>query len=565
MESARNLLSSSSSSPPFPRRVLSRNSLPSASSGAVPSVPSPTRPRAITMSIPLQEQRNECRPLLHVIRDDTSLQVLRNRKQVETEVVTTREKGLDESESLFEYIEYHCRRWPGLWYLFPSITTRNNQYVNMQSVAINPKKLTDSELSTMVSLAKKALEASKEAASLADSTLLGTDLDFALSPSSSISLSTSTATSVDIRKEEVKTVRSARLLERQSKRRRVPKPKGVVTGYESSKKMDTKRRLNEGFDPNDPLRMFLWGPETKILLTFEEESELILKIQDLLKLEQVKTRLQSQSGHEPTQLEWAEAIGISCQDLQSQLHSGYSCQEKLINANLRLVVHIAKQYQGRGLSLPDLLQEGSMGLMKSVKKFKPQAGCRFATYAYWWIRQAVRKAIFQNSRTIRLPENVYALLGKVMEAKRSYIQEGHHHPSKEEVAKRAGISVDKLENLASTTRSPLSLQQPVWADQDTTFQEITADTGVEIPDLSVSKQLMRRHVRTLLSTLSPRERQIIKLRYGIDGGEERSLSDIGNIFGLSKERVRQLESRALYKLKQCLSSHGLHAYGHLVI
>ncbi|XP_056171517.1 RNA polymerase sigma factor sigF, chloroplastic-like [Syzygium oleosum] len=183
-----------------------------------------------------------------------------------------------------------------------------------------------------------------------------------------------------------------------------------------------------------------------------------------------------------------------------------------------------------------------MGLMKSIEKFKPQAGCQLATYAYWWIRQTVRKAIFQNSRTIRLPENVYALLSKVMEAKRSYIQEGHHHPSKEQEAKRAGISVHKLEKLASTTTPPLSLQQPLWADQDTTFQEIIADTGVEIPDLSVSKQLMRRDVRNLLSTLSPRERQIMKLRYGIDGGEQGSLSDIGNIFGLSKERVRQLES-----------------------
>ncbi|KAF8007713.1 hypothetical protein BT93_K1647 [Corymbia citriodora subsp. variegata] len=448
---------------------------------------------------------------------------------------------------------------PRFPFRLPSIKTRDNQCSDMQSVTINPKKLTDNELSNVVSLAKKALEASRKAASLADFTLLETDLNFALSPS------TSTATSVAIQKEEVKTVRSTRLLERQSKKRRVSKPKGVVTGNKSSKRLDTKRKLNVGFDPNDPLRMFLWGPETKVLLTFKEESELILKIQDLLKLEQVKTRLQSQSGHEPTLLEWAEAIGISCQDLQSQLHSGYSCKEKLINANLRLVVHIAKRYQGRGLSLLDLLQEGSMGLMKSVEKFKPQAGCRFATYAYWWIRQTVRKAIFQNSRTIRLPENVYALLGKVMEAKRSYIQEGHRHPSKEQVAKRAGISVDKLENLASTTRMPLSLQQPVWADQDTTFQEITADTGVEIPDLSVSKQLMRRHVRNLLSTLSPKERRIIKLRYGIDDGEQRSLSDIGNIFGLSKERVRQLESRALYKLKQCLRSHGLHAYGPLVI
>ncbi|KAI6673270.1 hypothetical protein NL676_001176 [Syzygium grande] len=218
MESARNLLSSSSSAPPlFPRRALARNSLPSASSGAVPSVPSLSRARAITMSVHLQEQRNEDRPLLHVIQDDKSLQVSRNRKQTETGVVTLRDKSLDESESLFQDFEYHCRRWPGLWYLLPSIKTRDNQYSNMQPVTINPKKLTNDELSNVVSLAKKALEASREAALLADSTLLGTDLDFALSPS------TSTATLVDIRKEEVKTVRSTRLLERQSKKEEAAK------------------------------------------------------------------------------------------------------------------------------------------------------------------------------------------------------------------------------------------------------------------------------------------------------------------------------------------------------
>ncbi|PKI57600.1 hypothetical protein CRG98_021928 [Punica granatum] len=206
-----------------------------------------------------------------------------------------------------------------------------------------------------------------------------------------------------------------------------------------------------------------------------------------------------------------------------------------------------------------------MGLIKSIEKFKPQAGCRFATYAYWWIRQTVRKAIFQHSRTIRLPENVYGLLNKVMEAKRSYVQEGNYRPSKEQIAKRVGITVDKLEKLMVTTRTPLSMQQPVWMDQETTFQEITADTGIEIPDVSVTKQLMRQHVRNLLGILSPKERRIIRLRFGIEDGEQKSLSEIGDIFGLSKERVRQLENRALYKLKQCLSSHGLDAYGDLLV
>ena len=122
-----------------------------------------------------------------------------------------------------------------------------------------------------------------------------------------------------------------------------------------------------------------------------------------MRLVKVKSKLQSQFGREPTLVEWAEAMGLSCSALQAELHSGNRSREKLINANLRMVVHIAKQYQGRGLSLQDLLQEGSMGLMKSVEKFKPQVGCRFATYAYWWIRQTITKFIMQHSRTIRLP------------------------------------------------------------------------------------------------------------------------------------------------------------------
>ncbi|KAF3438777.1 hypothetical protein FNV43_RR21541 [Rhamnella rubrinervis] len=205
---------------------------------------------------------------------------------------------------------------------------------------------------------------------------------------------------------------------------------------------------------------------------------------------------------------------------------------------------------------------GSRGLMRSVEKFKLQAGCRFGTYAYWWIRQTIRKAIFQHSRTIRLPvmakllsnfslwdfllglENVYTLIAKVLDARRLYIREGNHYPSKEDLAKRVAITVEKLEKLLFTTGMPLSMQQPVWADQDTTFQVI-ADPGIEITDASVAKQLMRHHVRNLLGILSQRERPIIALRFGIKDGKHKSLSGIGNLYGLSRERVRQ-ESRALY-------------------
>ncbi|XVE76152.1 hypothetical protein DITRI_Ditri12bG0150600 [Diplodiscus trichospermus] len=272
-------------------------------------------------------------------------------------------------------------------------------------------------------------------------------------------------------------------------------------------RMDVRRKLRESFDSNDPLRLFLWGPETKQLLTAKEESELVIQVQDLKRLVKVKSKLQSQFGREPTLVEWAQAMALSCPVLQAKLHSGNRSREKLIYANLRMVVHIAKQYQGRGLSLQDLLQEESMGLMKGIEKFKPQVGCRVATYAYWWIRKTITKSIMQHSRTILLPENLYSLLGKVLDAKKSYIQEGNHCPSKEELARRVGITVEKLDKLLLTTRMPLSMQQPVWADQDTTFQEVTPDTGIETPDVSVAKQLMRQHKRNLLSVLSPKERR----------------------------------------------------------
>ncbi|RVW30125.1 RNA polymerase sigma factor sigF, chloroplastic [Vitis vinifera] len=383
----------------------------------------------------------------------------------------------------------------------------------MKSITTDIENSMDVKPCDVLALAKKALSASKQAVSLYENAkLLGADLEDSPSP-----------------------------------------------------RAEVQRKINEGYDPKDPLRLFLWGPETRKLLTAKEESELIVQIQELMRLEEVKKRLQSHLKREPTVVEWAEAVGLSCQVLQSQLHSGNRSRQKLIYANLRMVVHIAKQYQGRGLNLQDLLQEGSMGLMNSVEKFKPNAGCRFASYAYWWIRQAVRKAIFQHSRTIRLPENMYSLLGKVKEAKRLFIQEGHHDPTKEEIAERVGITIEKLQRLLLHTRMPLSMQQPVWADQDTTFQEVTADTGIEIPDVSVAKQLMRQHVRNLLHVLTPKERRIIRLRFGIGDGIPRTLSEIGLVFGFSKERVRQLEQRALHKLKQCLSSHGLESYTDLLV
>uniref|UniRef100_A0A2N9I5X4 RNA polymerase sigma-70 domain-containing protein n=1 Tax=Fagus sylvatica TaxID=28930 RepID=A0A2N9I5X4_FAGSY len=497
---------------------------------AVTSMPSTSIARRSPTSVLLQEQCDENGLLLHMFKEDITPRAMLDKRQMETGASVHEEKNPGNSDQLMQDFERQLLHWPGLWNLFPSLQIGQNTFssLTLQSVTTDLENPMDVEPCNVVAIAKKALSASKEAALLAeDSKYIGVDFDDSLS---------SGFGSRSLVPEEDKTVRSTRLLERRSKKRRGPKSEVMINEAYISRNVDVKRKINEGFDPNDPLRLFLWGPETKQLLTFKEESELIAQVQDLIKLEQVKSRLQSHFGREPTLVEWAEGAGLSYRVLQSQLHSCNSSRKKLIYANLRMVVHIAKQYLGRGLSFQDLLQEGSMGLMKSVGKFKPQAGCRFGTYAYWWIRQTIRKAIFQHSRSIRLPENVHTLLGKVMESKRVLIQEGNHHPTKEELARRVGITVDKLEKLLYTTRKPLSMQQPVWSDQDTTFQEVTADSSIEIPDVSVAKQLMRRHVRSLLSILSPRERQIIRLRYGIEDSKQKSLSEIGNIFGLSKER-----------------------------
>ncbi|KAH9671463.1 RNA polymerase sigma factor sigF [Citrus sinensis] len=604
----RNLLSSP---PSFPSRTRVKHSLSSSASSsssssvlmhneqsapAVASVPTSSVARHFPTSVLLQEQRDEYRPLLHMFKEDKTSQATSDSRNMETEAFFVEEKNSGDLDQLVQDLEHQFLHWPDLWNLSPPMKRGEDPSVSltMQSLSNDTEESVDAEPFDAVALARKALSASKEAASLAENPKLN-GAEF-----TDISLTSSLGYPL----EEVKTVRSTQFLERRSKKRKVSKPK--VTNHETynSRKASVKKKLSEGFDRNDPLRLFLWGPETRKLLTADEEFELIAQIQDLIRLEKEKSKLQSQFGREPTLIEWAKAIGLSCRDLKSELHSGNSSREKLINANLRLVVHVAKQYQGRDLTaatsalggskntndkgvkflvvLFDMYfgshlvtvegfgmvkdkGEGSMGLMKSVEKFKPQAGCRFASYAYWWVRQTIRKAIFQHSRTIRLPENIYTLLSRVLEAKRLYIQEGNHSPDKEDLARRVGITVEKLERLIFITRMPLSMQQPVWADQDTTFQEITADTGVEIPDISVQKQLMRQHVRNLLTLLNPKERCIVRLRFGIEDGKPKSLSEVGNIFGLSKERVRQLESRALYRLKQSLGGKASYGYADLLI
>ncbi|KAF6167774.1 hypothetical protein GIB67_027552 [Kingdonia uniflora] len=400
----------------------------------------------------------------------------------------------EQREHIRENKTFQVLYWRGLWYLGEAIVTDA-----MQFVAPNKDTVTTVNPCDALALAKEALLASKQAASLAEnSNFFSTDIDDSFTGSGCISSAIQIPLEVEIK------VRSKRLLERRCRKHKRGESKAEpMAHYTSSLKTSGKhRKTNEAYDPNNPLRLFLSGSDSRHLLTAKEESDLFIQIQacffELIRLEEVKSNLQSQFDRDPTLVEWAEAVGISCLALQSHIRSGNSSREKMTHSNFRLVVHVAKMYQGRGVNIQDLLQEGSRGLMKSVEKFKPQAGCRFSSYAYWWIRQSIRQFIFKNSRTIRLPE-------------------------------------------------------------------ITADTAVETPDLWVAKQLMRRHVRNLLNILPPKERRIVQLRYGIEDGEQKSLSEIGLVFGLSKERIRQLEIQAIDKLKTYLCSQGLESYTGLLV
>ncbi|KAJ4979903.1 hypothetical protein NE237_010683 [Protea cynaroides] len=573
MEASRNLLSTS---PLFllPRTHLrncyttysSSDSVPILCEQATPAVTS-VRTMSMTcfpMSVLLQEQREDFRTSL-IIREDKTSQTTLVRRLLDNRALfhEERKSSVSDHQDLEDFdSQLLCR--PDLWYLLPFLYNGGKPFLSLptQSVTTHAGSIMDVKPCDVLMLAKEAVLASKQAASIAqDCQLLGADLNESvfsgLGPTNSADL---------FPLEEEVIVKSKRLLERRSKKRKVLKPKfdDSWASNSSLKKADIQKKIRAGYDSNDPLQFFLSGPEKKQLLTVKEEAELVVQIQELLRLEEVKQGLQSQFGRQPTMVEWAEAVGMSCQVLQSRIISGNRSRERMIFGNLRMVVHVAKQYQGRGLSLQDLLQEGSIGLTKSLEKFIPRAGCRFSTYAYWWIRQSITKAIYQNSRTIRLPENVYNLLKQVTKAKKLCIREGYH-PTIEQLAKHVGITVKKLERLLLCTRRPLSMQQQVWADQDTTFQEITADPEVETPDLFAAKQLMRRHVRNLLSILPYKERRIMQMRYGIADGEPKSLAAIGSVFNLSKERVRQLEKRALDKLKQCLSSQGLGVYADLLI
>ena len=286
---------------------------------------------------------------------------------------------------------------------------------------------------------------------------------------------------------------------------------------------DLDLSVPEGISMDDPVRMYLKEIGKVPLLTADEEIEIAKKMLE---------------GGE-------EAEGA---------------KKKLAEANLRLVVSIAKRYVGRGMLFLDLIQEGNLGLIKAVEKFDYTKGFKFSTYATWWIRQAITRAIADQARTIRIPVHMVETINKLIRVSRQLLQEKGREPQPEEIAEAMGISVEKVREIVKIAQEPVSLETPIGEEEDSHLGDFIQDDDAPPPAEAASFTLMKEQLMSVLDTLTPREKKVLSLRFGLEDGRQRTLEEVGQEFNVTRERIRQIEAKALRKLRHPSRSKKLKDY-----
>nr|WP_171162237.1 RNA polymerase sigma factor [Streptomyces sp. I05A-00742] len=327
-------------------------------------------------------------------------------------------------------------------------------------------------------------------------------------------------------------------------------PPSETLADEPAAARERERRADTGGPSSDLFRQYLREIGRIPLLTAVEEVELARRVEAGLFAEE---KLASLSG--TSDLDTCLAL-----DLDRLVVLGRMAKRRLIEANLRLVVSVAKRYIGRGLTMLDLVQEGNLGLIRAVEKFDYARGYKFSTYATWWIRQAMSRALADQARTIRVPVHVVELINRVVRVQRRMLQERGSEPTAEEVAAYLDLSEERVSEVLRLAQEPVSLHAPVGEEDDVALGDLIEDGDAASPVESAAFLLLREHLEAVLSTLGERERKVVQLRYGLVDGRPRTLEEIGRIFGVTRERIRQIESKTLNKLRDHAFADQLRGY-----
>lgn len=326
-----------------------------------------------------------------------------------------------------------------------------------------------------------------------------------------------------------------------------PVETGPPDAVEPAEPVDSRVRPDTGGPSSDLFRQYLREIGRIPLLTAAEEVELARRVEAGLFAEEklrLTPDLDSRLAH----------------DLDRLVVMGRMAKRRLIEANLRLVVSVAKRYVGRGLTMLDLVQEGNLGLIRAVEKFDYARGFKFSTYATWWIRQAMSRALADQARTIRVPVHVVELINRVVRVQRRMLQERGYEPTPQEVAAQLDLPPERVGEVLRLAQEPVSLHAPVGEEDDVALGDLIEDGDAASPVESAAFLLLRQHLEAVLSTLGERERKVVQLRYGLVDGRPRTLEEIGRIFGVTRERIRQIESKTLNKLRDHAYADQLRGY-----